>query len=101
MTFSYFHGEKRPRNIGIRKKWEDKIQDDIKHLDIRDWRAQTMDREQWRDLINRNCHTKPVDLNVKEIVFNYKKRDDDRRAGVGLQKVTEILMKETDNQYRC
>ena len=60
-----------------------------------------MDRKQWKDLINKNCHSTAVDGNIKQIVFQYKKRAEQRRAGVGKGKATEILTKGIDNQYRC
>jgi hypothetical protein len=101
ITFSYFHGEKHPRNIGIRKRWEDKVQNCMKELNIRNWRRQVVDRNQWRDLINQNCHSTPVYSNIKEIVFKYKTRANEQRKGRIKQKVTDVLTKSADNQYRC
>lgn len=101
MTFSYFHGVKHPRSMGVRNRWEDKVLDDIEHLEIRNWRRQTMDRKQWKHLINKKCHSTAVNENIKGIIFKYRKRADERRAGVGTKKSTEILTKGMDNQYRC
>ena len=55
-TSSYFPWEKRPRNFGIRRRWDDKIQNDIGTLNITNWRRQTLNRDQWRELININTH---------------------------------------------
>ena len=66
VTFSYFLQEKRPRNIGIRKRWEDKIQNDFETLNITNWRRQTFNRDQWRELINRNTRARPVNQNIKK-----------------------------------
>jgi len=101
ITFSYSHGEKRPRHIGIRKRWEDKVQKCMEELNIKNWRRQVVDRNQWRDLINQNSHSAPVYSNIKEIVFKYKKRANKRRKERIKQKVTEMLTKSADNQYSC
>lgn len=45
IMFSYFHDEKRPHGIGIRKRWEDKVMLDIDTLQIRNWRSLTQDRD--------------------------------------------------------
>ena len=66
VTFSYFLRKKRPRNIGIRKRWEDKIQNDFETLNITNWRRQTFNRDQWRELINRNTRARPVNQNIKK-----------------------------------
>jgi hypothetical protein len=108
ITFSYFSIEKRPRNNGIRKRWEDKIQNDIETLKIKNWRKQTLDRDVWRDLINQNAQTRPVHQNIKEIIYDLKRRAVKRRGkelaafhGVVQQKATEVLTKNNNNQYKC
>ncbi|CAM4830075.1 unnamed protein product [Rotaria magnacalcarata] len=108
IMFSYFHDEKRPHSIGIRKRWEDKVMLDIDALQIRNWRSLTQDRDRWRKAININVQTKAVHNNIKEIVFEYKQRAVVRRVkeravaqGVIQRKVTELLIKDRNNQYKC
>ncbi|CAF1490575.1 unnamed protein product [Rotaria magnacalcarata] len=36
--FGYFHGEKRPSNMGRSKRWEDNVLKDIEELNIGNWR---------------------------------------------------------------
>ncbi|CAM4851220.1 unnamed protein product, partial [Rotaria magnacalcarata] len=84
ITFSYFPDEKRPGNNGIRK------------------------RDHWRELISKNVQNRPVHQNIKEIIYEYKRRAVNRRNddlaashGVTKIKVTEILVKNTNNHYVC
>ena len=44
MMFSFISDDKRPSNVGIRKRWESKIMDDMDRLGIRNWRRDTRDR---------------------------------------------------------
>ena len=108
ITFSYFPREKRSRNVEIRKRWEDKIQNDIETLTITNWRRQTLNRDQWQELINRNTHSRPVNQNIKNIIYEYKDRATERRAkesavaqGATQRKVTEVLTKNANNKYEC
>lgn len=105
--FGYFHGEKRPSNMGRRKRWEDSVLKDIEELNIGNWRKMTLDRSRWCETINRNVHVNSVNKNVKSIVHDYKQCAAQRRkveratpTGVIKRKVTEILVKE-NNQYKC
>ena len=105
--FAYFHDEKRPRNIGRRKKWEDNVLKDIEELHIGNWRRLTLDRKRWREIINKNVYTKPTCKNIKNIIYQYKQRAVQRRTteiatstGLIKQKVTELLVKD-HNQYKC
>jgi hypothetical protein len=54
--FSYFPDSRRPRNAGIHKRWEDKIMDDIGKCNISNWRRGTLNKDQWRALINRQVY---------------------------------------------
>ncbi|CAF3152656.1 unnamed protein product [Rotaria sp. Silwood2] len=108
IMFSYFHGEKRPRNIGIRKRWEEKVVHDIDALGIKNWRRLTLEKDRWREAINRNTQVKPVHYQIKEITFEYKRRAIDRRnkelaviRGVGHRKATDVLVKNINNLYKC
>jgi hypothetical protein len=102
MMFSFISDDKRPSNVGIRKRWESRIMDDMDRLDIRNWRRDTRDREKWRSLINRHVTNGPVQKNIKEIIHGYKIGADNRRTeeaatarGAGPRKVPEVLMKST------
>ena len=77
--FSYFHDEKRPKNMGRSKRWEDKVLKDIEEMHIGNWRKLTLDRSQWREIINKDVHVKPVHKNIKNIVYEYKQRASKRR----------------------
>ncbi|CAF3323508.1 unnamed protein product [Rotaria sp. Silwood2] len=108
IMFSYFPTEKRPRNMGIRKRWEDKVQNDIEICQIKNWRRDTLDRDFWRQVINKHVIIRPIDSNIKEIIFGYKqgavKRRNEQLAatyGVGKRKVSEVLTKGANNKYKC
>jgi hypothetical protein len=108
ITFSYFPEEKRPGNIGIRKRWVDKVKEDIEYCQIKNWRKDSVNRDLWRELINKNVQARPVHRNIKEIIYKYKqkavnRRNDDLAASHGVikRKVTEILVKNTNNHYVC
>jgi hypothetical protein len=112
IMFSYFPDSKRPRNAGVRKRWEDKIMDDISKCHIRNWRRDTLNKEQWRALINKHVHVKPVHWNLKAIIHEYKDRAKKRRANdvakanrqmavTARVKVTEVLTKNQHSEYTC
>ncbi|CAF3911944.1 unnamed protein product [Rotaria magnacalcarata] len=108
ITFSYFPEEKRPGNNGIRKRWEDKVKEDIEHCQIKNWRKDSLNRDHWRELINKNVQNRPVHQNIKEIIYEYKRRavnginyDLAASHGVTKIKVTEVLVKNTNNHYVC
>ncbi|CAF4230155.1 unnamed protein product [Rotaria magnacalcarata] len=50
--FGYFHGEKRPSNMGRSNRWENSVLKDIKELNIGNWRKMTLDRSRLRETIN-------------------------------------------------
>ena len=106
--FSYFPQAVRPRNIGARKRWEDKISDDLEAFNIRNWRRETMDKNTWRGTINRYAHSNTPSSNLPTIVEQYKRRADQRRANANAPappKVTEVLtaqgLKNNDGTYTC
>ncbi|CAM2721164.1 unnamed protein product [Rotaria socialis] len=108
ITFSYFPEEKRPGNNGIRKRWEDKVKEDTEHCQIKNWRKYSLNRDHWRELINKNVQNRPVHQKIKEIIYEYKQRAVNRRNDglaashrVTKIKVTEILVKNTNNHYVC
>ena len=45
VMFSYFPNEKRPGNVGIRKRWEVKITNDLEKCNVKNWRRETKDRD--------------------------------------------------------
>ncbi|CAF2069980.1 unnamed protein product [Rotaria magnacalcarata] len=101
--FGYFHGEKRPSNMGRSKRWEYSVLKDIEELNIGNWSKMTLDRSRWHETINRNVHVNSVNKNVKIIVHDYKQHATQRRkveraipTGVIKRKVTEILVKENN-----
>jgi hypothetical protein len=65
IMFSYYPNVKRPRNSGIKKRWEDKIEDDLNKCQIYNWRRDTLVRDKWRELINKSVQVKPVHSNIK------------------------------------
>jgi hypothetical protein len=104
--FSYFPDSRRPRNVGARKRWEDKIMDDIGKCHISNWRRDTLNKDQWRARINKQVHVKPIHWNIKSIIHDYKDLAQRRRAngkmvGTARVKVTEILAKNQYNEYTC
>jgi uncharacterized C2H2 Zn-finger protein len=108
VMFSYYPSSKRPGNVGIRKRWKNKILQDIENFGIKSWRRNTMDRDSWRQLINQQVQVTPVHANIESIVRKYKEHADERRSqesklkrGVVRQKVTEILVKDSSNYYKC
>ncbi|CAM4846245.1 unnamed protein product [Rotaria magnacalcarata] len=108
ITFSYFPEEKRPGNNGIRKRWEDKVKEDIEHCQIRNRRKYSLNRDHWRELINKNVQNRSVHQNIKEIIYEYKqravnRRNDDLAAShrVTKIKVTDFLVKDVNNHYAC
>ena len=108
IMFSYFPNDKRPSNVGIRKRWEAKLMEDLVIFDIRNWRRDTLDRDKWRELINKHVWSRPTDRNMKEIIHRYKANSERRRTeemaearGAGPRKVTEVLAKNTVGSYTC
>jgi hypothetical protein len=108
IMFSYFPDEKRPGNIGRRKRWEDRIQNDLGLCQIKNWRRQAHEKDHWRALINRNVQLKPVNSHIKAIIYDYKQRAEERRRkdmaiekGVVWRKIIKVLVKNTRAQYRC
>ncbi len=108
VMFSYFPAIKRPTNVGIRKRWENKIMEDIEKCGIKNWRRNTKYRDKWRKLINQNVQVNPVHLNINNIITKYKEDANKRRSqestvkhSLEQPKVTEILVKESNNLYTC
>ena len=99
--FSYYPNVKRPRNGGIKRRWEDKIADDLNKCQIHNWRKDTLVREKWRELINKPVQTRPIHSNIKNIVQEYKNMAVKRRIGIQQIKVTEALQRNQDNTYTC
>jgi hypothetical protein len=110
--FSYFPDSKRPRNAGARKRWEDKVMDDLGKCHISNWRRDTLNKDLWRALINKHVHVKPVHWNIKSIIHDYKGRAEKRRADhlatandkmarAAHVKVTSVLVKNQHNEYTC
>jgi hypothetical protein len=44
VMFSYYPDSTRPRNSGVHKRWQDRIKDDLDRYNIRNWRRETLDR---------------------------------------------------------
>ncbi|CAF3881533.1 unnamed protein product [Rotaria sp. Silwood1] len=105
--FSYYPHTKRPRNHGIRKRWEDKISEDMGKFEIRNWRRQTLDRKQWRQLINKHTQYQPVSLDVTTVVQQLKQQAQIRRQAMATKvscicrKVTEVISRNVDGTYTC
>ena len=71
--------------------------DDRNNFEIKNWRRDTRDRDQWRGLISGTVIAGPLLKNIKEIIHGYTIGADKRRAekankarGTGPRKVTEI-----------
>ncbi|CAF4499732.1 unnamed protein product [Rotaria sp. Silwood2] len=95
---------RRPRNSCVRKRWEDKILDDLDQCQIRNWRKVTLDRDKWRETINKNAQVKPPSTSITETVQHFKQRAQDRRTlarNGSPRKVTEILTRTVNNNYNC
>lgn len=104
VMFSYFPDYKRPRNAGVRKRWHDKILNDLEQSQIRNWRRETLDRNKWRDTINKNVQAKPPSINIVEIVKQVKKHTQDRKTtngNISRNKVTQVLAPTAKKDYIC
>ena len=108
IMFSCFPDIKRPGNVGIRKRWEDKIMEDLSVFNIKNWRRDTKNRDTWREMINKDVKTTAVTHSVKETLRKYKeeaakRRSDEVKTSHGRlpRKVTEVIKKETNNNYKC
>ena len=105
VMFSYFPQSTKPKNMGTRKRWEDKIMEDLEKFNIRNWRRETMDKNKWRETINRFAYSKEPSPNITETVKKYKQKADKRRNIGPPPKVTETLTKHgyrnTDGTYTC
>ena len=84
------------------------IQNDIEICQIKNWRRDTIDKDHWREIINRNVQIRPVNSRIKDIIYEYKQRAMKRRGdelaavhGRIKRKVTEVLFKDLNNQYKC
>ena len=80
LMFSYFPNEKRPGNVGVRKRWEVKITNDLEKCNVKNWRRETKDRDLWRETINAKVKPIPANPKIKQIVQDYKKRTEERRS---------------------
>lgn len=80
LLFSYFPNTRRPQHHGIRKRYEDKIKSDLEQSNITNWRRDTMDRNKWRQIINRPVQVLTTSSSIKQTVHNYRQRALRRRA---------------------
>ena len=81
--FSYYPLEKRPRNAGKRKNWEDKILDDVTKYGIRNWRRESMNRNQGRISITKKAYTRPpTTTDILNTVQLFKHRANLRRSKI-------------------
>jgi exonuclease III len=106
--FSYFPQSVKPRNVGNRKRWQDKISEDVEKFNIRNWRRETLDRDKWQDTINKYVHSSIPSSNIPEVVEQYKQKSQQRRAAANAPpppKVTDVLakqgLKNLDGTYTC
>ncbi len=77
---------------------------DLGQSQIRNWRRETLDRNKWRDTINKSAQVKLPSTNIKEIVEQVKQRTRDRRASDEngpLRKVTQVLVRTDNKDYNC
>ncbi|CAF2101238.1 unnamed protein product [Rotaria magnacalcarata] len=97
VVFSYFPRANKPRNMGTQKRWQDKITEDLEKFNIRNWRRETLDKDKWRETINRFSHSNNPSSNISEAVQQYKQKADKRRVASNVPpppKVTEVLTKQ-------
>ncbi|CAF1061172.1 unnamed protein product [Rotaria magnacalcarata] len=106
--FAYFPQTVKPRNFGNRKKWQDKINEDVEKLNIRNWRRETLNRDKWRDTINKYVHSNIPSSNIAEVVQQYKQKSQQRRAATNAPsppKIIDVLakqgLKNLDGTYTC
>ncbi|CAM4985039.1 unnamed protein product [Rotaria socialis] len=76
--FAYFPQTAKPRNVGNRKKWKDKLSEDVEKSNIRNWRRETHNRDKWRDTINKYVHSNIPSSNIAEVVQQYKQKSKQR-----------------------
>jgi hypothetical protein len=77
--FASFRDIKRPP-YGIKLRWRDKIMKDINTSNIKNWRRETLDKDQWRKTINRGVTYDIVYTDAARIVREHKERATNRRA---------------------
>ena len=106
--FSYFPLLAKPQNLGIRKRWQDKIDEDIRNQNVHNWRRETLNRDKWRETINKYTHTTAPSSKTTEIVQQYKQRSQQRRATPNTTpplKINELLanqgLKNFNGTYTC
>ncbi|CAF3297940.1 unnamed protein product, partial [Rotaria sp. Silwood2] len=95
--FAYFPQSVKPPNFGNRKQWQDKISEDLQKFNIRNWRRETLNRDKWRDKINKYAHSNVPSSNIPEVVQKYKQKSQQRRTTANAPsppKVTDILAKQ-------
>jgi len=56
---AYFYGKKRPSNMRINKRWENKVLKNIEELYIGNCRRMTPGRSRWCETMNKDVHLKP------------------------------------------
>jgi hypothetical protein len=66
VMFSYFLSSKRPGNVGIRKRLENKILENVENFRVKSWSRDTTDRDEWRQLINQHGQVTLVHSNIKK-----------------------------------
>ena len=110
VIFSYFPNEKRTGSVGIWKRSEVKITNDLKKCNVKNWRRETKDRYLWLETINAKVKTTPANPKTKQIVQDYKMRTEERRSNKKKAeqskapwKFVEVLVKKSNNNnmYIC
>ena len=104
IMFSFYGDSKRPRNVGIFKRWEDRIKEDLDILKIHNWRRATLDCDSWRKTINQYTLVKPPAPDILDIVQQVKQRAVQRRTAALLPpppKATEVIPRNNNKTYTC
>ena len=103
-TFSYYPGSARTRDSGVHKRWQDRIMDDREYYNIRNWRREMLDRNNWRTIINQRTQVESPVLNILGIDKEFKQQSTVRRPAISRPpppRVVEVLTRNVDGTYTC
>jgi hypothetical protein len=82
IMFSYFTDVKRSGNIGRKKRWNVRIQNDLELCEIKNWMRLAHKKDHRLALTNRHVQLKPVHDSVKRIINDYRQRAEEWRSKV-------------------
>lgn len=82
VLFSTFPDAKRPPH-GVKLRWRDKISRDLTTCEIKNWRREVLNKEQWRKTINQEVKSTTIRFDAVQIIREHKERAMKRRIDEG------------------